>query len=86
MDADHPANRVPIPRLFTGEAASQYAEAVGVAPVAVAATCTMESTCSSNPAANGTISGTFQMCQCRLHSPQIGRLKIPQFGAAAVHS
>ena len=21
-------------------------------------------------------------CQCRLHSPQIGRLKIPQFGAA----
>jgi len=22
-------------------------------------------------------------CQCRLHPPQIGRLKIPQFGAAA---
>jgi len=24
-------------------------------------------------------------CQCRLHSPQIGRLQIPQFGAAAAH-
>jgi len=24
-------------------------------------------------------------CQCRLHSPQIGRLNIPQFGAAAAH-
>jgi len=22
-------------------------------------------------------------CQCRLHPPQIGRLKIPQFGAVA---
>ena len=42
-----------------GEAASQYAEAVGVTPVAV--TCIMESACNSNPAANGTISGTFQM-------------------------
>jgi len=44
-----------------GEAASQYAEAVGVTPVSVAATCTMESACSTNPATNGTISGTFQM-------------------------
>ena len=30
--------------------------------------------------------GPSTICQCRLHSPQIGRLKIPQFGAAVVHS
>ena len=44
-----------------GEAASQNAQAVGVTPVSVAATCIMESGCNTNPASNGTISGTFQM-------------------------
>ena len=44
-----------------GEAASQNAQAVGVTPVSVAATCIMESGCNANPASNGTISGTFQM-------------------------
>lgn len=44
-----------------GEAASQNAETVGVTPVSVAATCIMESGCNTNPASNGTISGTFQM-------------------------
>jgi len=44
-----------------GEAASQNAETVGVTPVSVASTCIMESGCNSNPASNGTISGTFQM-------------------------
>jgi len=44
-----------------GEAASQNAEMVGVTAVSVAATCIMESGCTTNPASNGTISGTFQM-------------------------
>ena len=44
-----------------GEAASQNAQAVGVTPVSVAATCIMESGCNTNPASNGTISGTFEM-------------------------
>jgi len=44
-----------------GEAASQNAETVGVTAVSVAATCIMESGCTTNPASNGTISGTFQM-------------------------
>ncbi len=44
-----------------GEAASQNAETVGVTAVSVAATCIMESGCNTNPASNGTISGTFQM-------------------------
>ena len=44
-----------------GEAASQNAQAVGVTPVSVAATCIMESGCNANPASNGTISGTFEM-------------------------
>jgi len=35
--------------------------------------------CSSNPET------TAREVQMNLHSPQIGRLKIPQFGAAAVH-
>jgi len=44
-----------------GEAASQYADAVGVTAVSVAATCTLESNCTANPGGTGTISGTFQM-------------------------
>jgi hypothetical protein len=37
------------------------------------------------PLRGPTTKGTQWRCQCRLHSPQIGRLKIPQFGVAAVH-
>lgn len=44
-----------------GEAASQNAEAVGVTAVAVASTCTLESSCTANPGGTGTISGAFQM-------------------------
>jgi len=44
-----------------GEAAAANAEAVGVSPVAVAATCTLESNCTANPGGTGTISGAFQM-------------------------
>lgn len=58
--ADSPAMAAMMARSW-GEAAAQNAQRVGVTPVAVAATCVMESGCSSNPAANGTISGTFQM-------------------------
>lgn len=57
---DSPAMAAMMARSW-GEAAAQNAQAVGVTPVAVAATCIMESGCSSNPASNGTISGTFQM-------------------------
>ena len=32
-----------------------------------------------------TLDELAEWCQCRLHSPQIGRLNIPQFGAAAAH-
>ena len=44
-----------------GEAAAANAEAVGVSPVAVAATCTLESNCTADPGGKGTISGAFQM-------------------------
>lgn len=44
-----------------GAQASQEAATVGVSATALAATCVMESQCSSNPGSNGTISGTFQM-------------------------
>lgn len=58
--ADSPAMAAMMTRSW-GEAAAQNAQMVGVTPVAVAATCAMESGCTSNPASNGTISGTFQM-------------------------
>ena len=46
-----------------GEAASQNAQAVGVTPVALAATCQIEAGgCQTNPRSNSTtITGTFQM-------------------------
>jgi len=58
--ADSPALAAMMARSW-GEAAAQNAQMVGVTPVSVDATCVMESGCSSNPASNGTISGTFQM-------------------------
>ncbi len=58
--SDSPAMTTMMSRSW-GAAASQNAETVGVTAVSVAATCIMESGCSSNPASNGTISGTFQM-------------------------
>lgn len=44
-----------------GEAAARNAEAVGVTAVSVAATCTLESSCTANPGGTGSISGAFQM-------------------------
>lgn len=44
-----------------GIQATDEAQALGVSASAVAATCVMESGCASDPAAHGTISGTFQM-------------------------
>lgn len=58
--ADSPAMALMASRSW-GEAAAANAEAVGVSPVAVAATCTLESNCTANPGGTGTISGAFQM-------------------------
>ncbi|GAC1496399.1 MAG: hypothetical protein NVS1B6_01480 [Steroidobacteraceae bacterium] len=44
-----------------GQAAEQNAVALGVSPTALAATCVMESGCSTNVGGTGTISGAFQM-------------------------
>lgn len=44
-----------------GQQAAINAASVGINPNALAATCVMESGCSSNAASNGTVVGTFQM-------------------------
>lgn len=44
-----------------GAQATAEAQALGVSATALAATCSMESGCDSNPASHGSISGTFQM-------------------------
>ncbi len=44
-----------------GQQAAANATAMGVNPVALAATCSLESNCQANPGGTGTISGAFQM-------------------------
>ncbi len=44
-----------------GQQAAANAVAIGVNPVALAATCSLESNCQANPGGTGTISGAFQM-------------------------
>lgn len=44
-----------------GQQAADNASALGVNPVALAATCSLESNCRANPGGTGTISGAFQM-------------------------
>lgn len=44
-----------------GQQAANNATALGVNPAALAATCSLESNCTSNPGGTGTISGSFQM-------------------------
>ena len=44
-----------------GQQAASNASALGVNPTALAATCSLESTCTASPGGTGTISGAFQM-------------------------
>ena len=44
-----------------GEQAAAEAQALGVSPIALAATCMVESGCSADAGSSGTISGAFQM-------------------------